>query len=89
MKITLDTINKIITLEESINLSELFKELDRLGIDFNEYQLDIVKPVNTPWIQPWIQPWVQPQSPYYFTYYTGSPYTLYDNTICENKKSQH
>ena len=89
MKITLDTINKIITLEESINLSELFKELDRLGIDFNEYQLDIVKPVNTPWIQPWIQPWVQPQSPYYFTYYTGSPNTLYDNTVCENKKSQH
>ena len=78
MKITLDTINRIITLEESINLSELFKELDRLGIDFNEYQLDIVKPVNTPWIQPWIQP----QSPYYyFTYYTGSPNTLYDNTV--------
>ena len=73
MKITLDTINKIITLEESINLSELFKELDKLGIDFNEYQLDIVKPVNTPW--------VQPQSPHYFTYYTGSPYTLYDNTV--------
>ena len=56
MKITLDTINKIITLEEAINLVELFKELDTLGINFNEYQLDIVKPVNTPWIQPWIQP---------------------------------
>ena len=85
MKITLDTINKIITLEEAINLGELFKELDTLGINFNEYQLDIVKPSNTPWIQPWIQP----QSPYYFTYYTGSPYTLYDNTVYENKKSQH
>ena len=85
MKITLDTINKIITLEEAINLGELFNELDTLGINFNEYQLDIVKPSNTPWIQPWIQPW----SPYYFTYYTGSPYTLYDNTVCENKKSQH
>ena len=82
MKITLDTINKIITLEEAINLGELFNELDTLGINFNEYQLDIVKPSNTPWIQPWIQP-------YYFTYYTGSPNTLYDNTVCENKKSQH
>ena len=85
MKITLDTINKIITLEESINLGELFDGLDTLGIDFNEYKLDIVQPVNTPWIQPWIQPW----SPYYVTYYTGSPYTLYDNTVWENKKSQH
>ena len=85
MKITLDTINKIITLEEAINLGELFKELDTLGINFNEYQLDIVKPSNTPWIQPWIQP----QSPYYFTYYTGSPNTLYETTVCENKKSQH
>ena len=89
MKITLDTINKIITLEEAINLGELFKGLDTLGINFNEYKLDIVKPVNTPWIQPWSQPWSQPLSPYYFTYHTGSPYTLYSNTVYENKKSQH
>lgn len=81
MKITLDTINKIITLEETINLGELFSELDTLGINFNEYKLDIVNPVNTPWIQPWL--------PYYFTYNTEYPYTLYNNTICENKKSQH
>ena len=81
MKITLDTINKIITLEETTNLGELFSGLDTLGINFNEYKLDIVKPVNTPWIQPWF--------PNYFTDSSGSPYTLYNNTICENKKSQH
>ena len=90
MKITLDTTNKVITLIEAVNLGELLNELGNLSIDYNEYKLDIVEPHNTPLTLP-IYP-LYPTYPTYPTYFTdtsGSPYMLYSNTTCENKKSQH
>lgn len=87
MKITLDTTNKVITLTEAINLGELLDELKNLSIDFNEYKLDIVESHNTPLTLP-IYP-LYPTYPTYITDGSGSPYMLYSNTTCENKKSQH
>lgn len=79
MKITLDTTNKKIILGESINLSELFNELDSLGIDFNEYSIE----VNISYVT--YTPWTgQPTSPIYTTENTGTPYMLYrDTTTCK------
>ena len=84
MKITLDTTNKVITLIEAVNLGELLNELGNLSIDYNEYKLDIVESHNTPLTLP-----LYPTYPTYFTDTSGSPYMLYSNTTCENKKSQH
>lgn len=81
MKITLDTTNKIITLVEAVNLGELLDELGNLSIDLDEYKLDIVKSHDTPLTLPFY--------PTYIPDSTGSPYMLYSNTTCENKKSQH
>ena len=39
MKILLDTTNKTIKIEDNINLSDLFDELDAIGIDFDEYTI--------------------------------------------------
>ena len=87
MKITLDTTNKVITLIEAVNLGELLNELGNLSIDINEYKLDIVESHNTPLTLP-LYP-LYPTYPTYFTDNSGSPYMLYSNTTCENKKSQH
>ena len=75
MKITLDTTNKKIILGESINLSELFNELDSLGIDFNEYSIE----GNTSYVT--YTPWTsQPMSPFYTTDLSGTTHMLHNST---------
>ena len=70
MKIQLDTTNKIIRLEESVNLHDLFEELNKLLPDdmWKSFTLDISTPVNYPLspipiiiresYNPYPQPWI-------------------------------
>lgn len=87
MKLQLDTENKIIKIEETVNLGELFETLERLlpNGEWKSFKLDVhttinwtQNPITFPYIpyepiKPWYeQPWI--------TYYTantdGANYTL-------------
>lgn len=50
MKFEINTITKIITLKETVNLGELLDELDKLGLTWEEWDIDggSIISVNTP-----------------------------------------
>ena len=66
MKIQLDTKEKIIRVEDSINLKDLFEFLEKSLPDWKEYKLETQTIINwtnpiiidrNPWVWPSPQPW--------------------------------
>jgi hypothetical protein len=86
MKIQIDTTNKIIRVEENVNLGELCKVLDKLlPKEWKSFTLETNSFIT--WVNPipWIyrDPWVIPYNPYPVTYSTGNPPLENPVTICK------
>jgi hypothetical protein len=89
MKLQIDTQVKTITVEESINLGELYQLLNEMFPDFvwKDYLLipkvieNWINPITIPWQpQPWIVPYV-PQSPYPGATWWNQPYIVSNDTV--------
>lgn len=69
MKLTIDTEEKIISIERNENLGELVKLLTLWGINISEYTINAVPTMvpyrldNVPWKTPQVNPWVNPYIP--------------------------
>jgi hypothetical protein len=86
MKIQLDTENKTITIEESVNLHDFFEQINSIlpGGVWREYSLQVTKitewrdPITVPHSptnpDPWVNPWTTPNLP------TIDPWTSPDTT---------
>ena len=105
MKLQVDTENKTITIEESINLGELYRTLFKMfpELSWESYNIVPVKtiehwtsPITLPGTRPWNEiPWVNPLplyplvSPGTVPGFPGQPYTITCGNGDLNKISGH
>jgi hypothetical protein len=76
MKIQIDTTNKVLKIEESVNLKELFKIVQMLlPSDWEEYKLE-VNTIIVGWQNPIIVEKPYPVYPWYQPYYTTGTFNV-------------